>query len=55
MYMYIYILLGGEQIISPLKSSVKSKCVRASVARVAKFCKVNKSLIIFDYKLSFIV
>ena len=49
------IMLGGEQIISPLKSFVKNNCIRASVARVAKFCVTNKSRIIFDQKLPFIV
>ena len=48
-------MLGGELIISPLKSSVKKNCVRAYVGSVEKFCVVNKSLIIFNLKLSSIV
>ena len=44
----VIIKLGGEQIISPLKSSTKNDCISSSVARVAKFCVTNKSMIIFD-------
>ena len=56
-------MLGGEQIISPLKSSVKNDCISSSIARVSKFCMTNKSsikgcllllkvFIIFIYKIS---
>ena len=41
-------MLGREQIISPIKNKTKNDCVRASVAEDAKFCVVNKSMIIFD-------
>ena len=48
MFTFELLVLGGERIISPLKSSMKSSCISSFVARFAKFCLPNKSLIIFD-------